>query len=174
MTTSTATSSTRDAVDAARQLRNSLGCFATGVTIVTAPATEGPPVGLTVSSFSSVSLDPPLVLFSVARSARSLEQLEDADGYAVNVLSSLHVELSNRFARAGEDKWDGVEYSAGHCDAPIFDDALATFECEPYATYDGGDHVIFVGRVVRHDAAEEREPLLFYRGRYHSVVEHAT
>lgn len=161
------------AIDAARQLRNSLGRFATGVTIVTAPVADGPPIGMTVSSFNSVSLDPPLVLFSVARNARSLGQLESADGYAVNVLSSLHVDLSNRFARAGEDKWDAVEFSRGHCGTPVFDDALATFECEPYATYDGGDHVIFVGRVVNHHAAEELEPLVFYRGRYHSVVEHA-
>lgn len=161
-------------LDPGRALRRSMGCFATGVTIVTAPNTDGPPVGMTVSSFNSVSIEPPLVLFSIARTARSLADLERAETYAVNVLSSAHVDLSNRFARAGEDKWDGVEFVLGEGGVPIFDDAVGSFDCVPYATYDGGDHLIFVGEVVRHRSADHLEPLLFYRGGYHLATPHTS
>lgn len=153
-------------------LRRSLGCFATGVTIVTAASPVGTHIGMTVSSFNSLSLDPPLVLFSIARTARSLAGLECASSYAVNVLSAHHTDLSNRFARASHDKWEGVEFTLGRSGDPIFDDAIASFECIPYATYDGGDHVIFVGQVVQHRSADHLEPLLFYRGGYHRVTAH--
>ncbi|HWL42123.1 MAG TPA: flavin reductase family protein [Ilumatobacter sp.] len=159
--------------DPARALRRSLGCFATGVTIVTAAGRAGePPIGMTVSSFNSVSLDPPLVLFSIADNARSLEALSEAPAYAVNVLAADHVDLSNRFARPSEAKWDGVDYEPGHLGVPCLPGALAAFECRPYATYDGGDHVIFVGEVVAHRSLPDAQPLVFYRGAYHLVTAH--
>lgn len=164
-------------VDAARELRRALGCFATGVTIVTAPSADGHPIGVTVSSFNSVSLDPPLVLFSIARDARSLPVLRAAEAFAVNVLGHDHAELSNRFARpidaADGSKWDGVEYAEGFGGAPVIPGAVACFECTPYARYDGGDHEIFVGRVTRHRSDPELAPLLFFRGGYHAVVPRA-
>ena len=152
-----------------RAFRQALGLFATGITVVTAAGPEDEPVGLTVNSFSSVSLAPPLILFSVDRQARSLGMLEAAAGYGISVLSAEQRALSDRFARLGGDKWAGVSAHPGHADAPLIRDAMATFECKPYATYDGGDHVIFVARVLRFQGNDERAPLVFFRGRYMGV-----
>lgn len=155
----------------ARRFRQALGQFATGVAVITADGGDGEPVGLTMSSFNTVSIDPPLILFSADRRVLSLPALIAAKGYAVNVLGRGQEHLSNQFARANADKWAAVECSAGHAGAPLIKDALAHFECEPYARYDGGDHLIFVGRVLRFStpAALETPPLLFFRGRYHGV-----
>lgn len=158
---------------AAGDLRSSLGCFATGVTIVTAPTPAGPPVGLTVSSFNSVSLDPPLILFSIGRMVHSLPDLERAPAFAVNVLAADHEELSRRFARASTAKWDGIDYAIGHDGVPLLPDALATFECRHYAVHDGGDHRIFIGEVVRHRSDPDLDPLLFFRGGYAAVTARA-
>lgn len=156
--------------DTATDFRRSLGCFATGVTIVTAPTVEGPPIGMTVSSFNSVSLDPPLILFSIAHTARSLEELRRAPAFAVNVLAADQIELSNRFARPSDDKWVGIEFEPGHGGAPLFPGSAGSFECEPYAVYDGGDHEIFVGRVLHHRADSEATPLLFHGGSYRELA----
>lgn len=158
-------------VEPGRALRDALGCFATGVTIVTAPSTVGSPIGLTVSSFNSVSLDPPLILFSIAVSARSLDELRAAPAFAVNVLSVDQVQLSDRFARPSEQKWDGVEYELGIAGTPLLAGTAARFECEPYALHEGGDHVVFIGRVLHHQASAEAEPLLFHRGAYRAVAD---
>ena len=155
--------------DQIREFRRALGQFATGVAIVSAPGPQGEPIGMTISSFNSVSLDPPLVLFSVARNARSLAALSVAEGYAINVLSEEQQPLSNRFARPATDKWSSVRYAEGVTAAPLIEDTLACFECRPYAQYDGGDHVIFVGRVVHFRLASDGEPLVFFRGRYCGV-----
>ncbi|MBN8942736.1 MAG: flavin reductase family protein [Rhizobiales bacterium] len=154
-----------------RAFRRALGQFATGVAIVTAHGGAGEAIGLTMSSFNSVSIDPPLILFSADRKALSLPAMLAAKGYAVNILSRGQEHLSNQFARAQADKWAAVSHQAGHAEAPLLKDALAHFECEPYAHYDGGDHVIFVGRVVRFSTLEasETQPLLFFRGKYHGV-----
>ena len=153
-----------------RDLRDALGRFATGVAVVTACDRLGAPVGMTMSSFNSVSLDPPLVLFSVDRRALSLPEMCAARGYAINVLGSPQQHLSTRFARSREDKWVDVEHSPGFGDAPVLAGVLAHFECKPYAQYDGGDHVIFVCEVVRAVCSPDgREPLVFYRGKYHTV-----
>jgi flavin reductase (DIM6/NTAB) family NADH-FMN oxidoreductase RutF len=157
-------------VDMALELRASFGCFATGVTIVTAPTGSGPPIGMTVSSFNSVSLEPPLVLFSIAHSARSLPELRKAPGFAVNVLAVDQVELSNRFARQADDKWAGVSYESGLHGAPLFDGAAGIFECEPHAIHEGGDHDIFVGLVVRHRSDPQAMPLIFHRGGYRELA----
>lgn len=152
--------------DEQRQFRNALGCFATGVTVVTAPAASGDPIGMTVSSFNSVSLDPPLVVFSIGRWAHSLEVLQDSPSYAVNVLGRDQMELSNRFARPGTDKWHGVNWKEGTHGVPLLDGAIATFECEPFAVHEGGDHLVFLGRVTRYESVPAGEPLVFFRGGY--------
>lgn len=154
-----------------RDFRDALGHFATGVAVVTACDGTGEPVGMTMSSFNAVSLEPPLVLFSVARNANSLASMRDARGYAVNILGRSQEHLSARFARPLTDKWQAVVHSTGYGDAPVLSDVLAHFECKPYAQYDGGDHVIFVCEVLRFaTSSADDEPLIFYRGRYHSLA----
>ena len=149
-----------------RALRVALGHFATGVAVVTASAASGPPIGMTVNSFSSVSLDPPLILFSIDKRAFSLDAFRAARGFAVNVLSGHQRELSARFAHALSDKWVGVGFHVGHNGAPLLQGALAHFECVPWADYDGGDHLIFVCRILRFALAGGSDPLVFFAGRY--------
>ncbi|WP_455286680.1 flavin reductase family protein [Cupriavidus necator] len=156
--------------DAQRRFRNALSMFATGVAVITAPREEGVPVGITVASFNSVSLDPPLVLFSVDRRCLSLGDLRTARRYAVNVLAEAQQDISNRFAKANTGKWEGIGFGARDGDRHVLlPDALATFECEPYAQHDGGDHVIFIGRVVRHQARHDGRPLIFFGGKYRAL-----
>jgi len=150
--------------------RRALGEYVTGVTVITAQSGNEECVGMTMNSFNSVSLDPPLVLFSVARQALSLPALESARGFCVNVLSRKQQDIAGRFAKAHSDKWAGTAWTPGYMNAPLLAGAQAYFECAPYATYDGGDHVIFVVRVVRFTTQPQSEPLVFFRGRY-SVVE---
>ncbi|MDB5619123.1 flavin reductase family protein [Tardiphaga sp.] len=152
-----------------RAFRQALGQFATGVAVITAEGPDGSAIGLTMSSFNSVSVDPPLVLFSIDRKAFSLKAMTEAKGYAVNILGRDQEQLSNKFARALGDKWTAVEHTLGHMAAPLIAGALAHFECTPYAHYDGGDHVIFVGRVVRFSTYPVNEPLIFFRGAYRSL-----
>jgi flavin reductase (DIM6/NTAB) family NADH-FMN oxidoreductase RutF len=155
-----------------RAFRRALGEFATGVAVVTARGRGKELIGMTMSSFNSVSLDPPLVLFSVDRKARSLPAMLEAKGFAVNILARDQEQISYQFARALSDKWDQVKTSVGHAEAPLISGAMAHFECTPYAIYQGGDHVIFVVRVVRHASrAEVAAPLIFFRGRYRDLVD---
>ena len=152
-----------------RSFRRALSQFATGVAVITARSANGNVIGMTMSSFNSLSLDPPLILFSVDRRAISLNAMLAAKGYAVNILARQQEHLSNQFAKALGDKWSNVEYEIGHAQAPLLDGVLAHFECDPHANYDGGDHVLFIGHVVRFTAAEEGDPLVFFRGKYHSL-----
>jgi len=146
--------------------RDALGCFGTGVTIITARTAEGELLGVTASSFNSVSLDPPLVLFSLHKKAYSLPAYLKASGFAVNVLTQGQEEMSNRFARALEDKWANTDYDTWETGSPILPGCLANFDCETSATYEGGDHMIFLGRVLRMRCHPKGEPLMFYRGGY--------
>ena len=152
-----------------KAFRMALGEFATGITVVTAPASDGPPVGFTVNSFSSVSLDPPLILFSVARDLNRFDAMDAADAFVVNVLTSEQEHLSNQFASSKGDKWADVEYREGDGGCPILAETLATFECVPWAKYDGGDHVIFVGEVKRFSLSDAKGALLYFRSRYAAV-----
>ena len=155
-----------------RAFRRALGEFATGVAVVTASGKGGELVGMTMSSFNSVSIDPPLVLFCVDRKARSLPAMLEARGFAINVLARDQEGISNQFARALSDKWTQIKTSVGHAEAPLISGALAHFECAPFANYDGGDHVIFVVRVLRHTSrSEAAAPLIFFRGRYRDLVD---
>lgn len=145
--------------------RRALGKFPTGVCIVTARV-GGEALGMTMSSFNSLSLDPPLVLFSIDRRAKGLPLWEQAEGYAVHVLSETQQDLSNRFARPAANKWEGLPFRDGLFDAPILSGAAALFECRAYARHDGGDHRLFIGEVERFSADPDRRPLVFAQGRY--------
>lgn len=150
----------------ARTLRDALGCFATGVTVVTTLDEDGQPVGLTANSFTSVSLEPPLLLVCIAKSAGSLAAMEAAENFAVNVLHIGQQPTSNLFAKSGEDRFAATPWSRGHNGAPLLSGALANFECHRHALHDGGDHVILVGEVVRARFEPRRDPLLYFRGKY--------
>src|SRR5258708_24231917 len=127
-------------VRASRASRRVVAQFASGVGVSAAEAADGRAMGLTMSSFNSVSLDPPLILFSIDRKAFSLKAMIEANGYAVNILGRDQEHLSNKFAKALGDKWTAVEHTLGHYAAPLIAGALAHFECVPYARHDGGDH----------------------------------
>jgi flavin reductase (DIM6/NTAB) family NADH-FMN oxidoreductase RutF len=168
----TATPGVRDpgeGVDAARALRTALGCFATGVTIVTAALDGRPATGLAVSSFNAVSLDPPLVLWSLRRASRSLPVLREAGGFVVNVLGDHQHDLIARFAGGSHERFDGLDWVPGRHGGPVIRGAIAHFECALHAEHDGGDHVILIGRVLAHAAADGR-PLVYWRGRPHDAA----
>lgn len=148
-----------------RALRDTLGQYPTGVAVITA-AVDRIKIGLTMNSLAAVSLDPPLVLFSVARDAYSLKLLEAAKGYAVNILGRDQAPHAERFAKPLADKWSEVAHTTGLADAPLLPGTAAVLECVPFARHDGGDHVIFVVRVVRFAISASRTPLVFHRGRY--------
>ncbi len=160
------------------QYRNALGNFATGVTVVTAcNPDDGKLVGVTANSFNSVSVDPPLVLWSLDQGALSLKSFEAADHFIVNVLAADQVNLSQRFARRSEDKFRELEFDSGIGGAPLLSGCAASFECKKSFTYEGGDHLIFVGEVHKFTSTD-RSSLVFHRGSYavsepHPVVETA-
>ncbi len=152
-----------------QSLRRALGCFATGVTVVTGLGADKEKLGVTANSFNSVSLDPPLVLFSLNRRAYSMPHFLESGHFAVNVLREGQEELADRFATPLADKWDGIHFDIWDFGCPILADALANFECRTRYTYDGGDHVIFVGEIERMRADLDGDPLLFYRGCYQAL-----
>jgi flavin reductase (DIM6/NTAB) family NADH-FMN oxidoreductase RutF len=148
------------------EFRAALGMFATGVTIVTASAPGGQVIGLTANSFNSVSLSPPLVLWSLSRAAASMAVLAAGSHYAVNVLAADQKELAERFAAKGADRWSGVVFDPGAGGAPLLHGSAATFECFNRSRYEEGDHVIFVGEVERCTHRPGALPLLFHGGRF--------
>lgn len=154
----------------ARKFRDALGMFPTGVTVVTARSPHGHQIGVTVNSFTSVSLDPPLVLFNLSTSLASLSEFLRVDTFAVNVLTDGQRELSACFACAQSDKWASARSRPGRMTAcPILVPHLAVFECARYAAHEAGDHVIVIGRVLDFECNESASPLLFFRGRYRGV-----
>lgn len=151
--------------------RRALGNFATGVTIITARGSDGTNVGVTASSFNSLSMDPPLILWSSIKETPSCKIFESATHFAVNILASDQMEMSNHFARQQEDKFEGVEWEEGIGGAPIFPNCAGRFQCESYDKVDGGDHWIFIGRVKAFDDFG-RSPLCFHQGSYSMVFSH--
>lgn len=147
-------------------LRKAMGRFATGVTVVTTRAPSGKLEGLTVNSFSTVSLDPPLVLWNLARRAGSFSAFVDATHFAVNVLGSDQLHLCRHFSTRRADKLAGISHRLGIGGCPLLDATIAQFECRREAHFDGGDHVIFIGRVLRASHADG-DPLIFAGGSYH-------
>ncbi|MEZ5608534.1 MAG: flavin reductase family protein [Burkholderiaceae bacterium] len=148
--------------------RAALGMFATGVTVITARASNGQLVGLTANSFNSVSLDPPLVLWSLNGRSASLAVFRAGTHYAINVLAADQLELAQRFAAPMRDRWAGVAWQPGQSGAPLIDGAAAHFECCNRSRYAEGDHVIFVGQVERCEHRAGAAPLLFHGGRYYT------
>jgi flavin reductase (DIM6/NTAB) family NADH-FMN oxidoreductase RutF len=146
-----------------REFRNALGTYATGVTIITAAGADGKPVGLTCNSFASVSLNPPLVLWSLVLYSTSLNAFQNATHFTVNVLGVTQQALASKFAKSSEDKFVGVDWKPGLGGAPILAESIANFQCRSVNRYYGGDHVIFLGAVEAY-SYNRKEPLLFARG----------
>ncbi len=142
--------------------------FATGVTIVTARSTSGELIGLTANSFNSVSLAPPLVLWSLAQAAGSMPALSAGSHYAINILAADQKDLAERFSARREGRWDGVAWTEGISGSPLLTGATATFECFNRSRYEEGDHVIFVGEVERCSLRGGAAPLLFHGGRFYT------
>lgn len=154
----------------ARQFRDALGLFPTGIAVVTAMLEDGSVGGLTVNSFTSISLDPPLIMVSLARSIASFSIFERADHFAVSLLREDQRHVSAAFAKSDLAKWQAGHHREGAL-APIIHPNLAAFECETYARHDAGDHKIMLGRVIRLEAATDAAslPLLYYRGQYREL-----
>jgi flavin reductase (DIM6/NTAB) family NADH-FMN oxidoreductase RutF len=148
-------------------LRRALGSFATGVTVVTAQGKTGD-VGVTANSFSSVSLEPPMVLWSLRKASTSLGAFMESGAFTVHVLAAHQQALSDRFARASVDKFEGMTIKRGFGGAPLLDDCAARFQCRLAFQYDGGDHVILVGQIVEFEHSEH-PPLVFHGGRYSAM-----
>lgn len=148
--------------------RRTLGMFATGITVVTARAADGSLVGLTVNSFNSVSLDPPLIVWSLTASSSLRSAFESCEYYAVNVLAADQQSLSNRFASRSADRFAGVEWEEGLGGAPLLVGSCAIFEVRNRERFPGGDHLVFIGEVARCERSE-REPLLYFNGAYRSL-----
>ena len=148
-----------------RDLRNALGTFATGVTIITARSRDGGLYGLTANSFTSVSLTPPLVLWSASLYAQSLSAFQEGTHFVVNILAHDQIELSNKFARSHENKFAEIDHIIPECGAPVLIGSAAHFECRNEYRHYGGDHIIFIGHVERY-AYTNKPTLLFCRGKY--------
>ncbi len=148
-----------------RDLRNALGSFATGVTIITTRSAPGKLHGMTANSFTSVSLNPPLVLWSSSLYAQSLPAFQEGSHFVVNILAHDQIELSNKFAKTHDDKFADVDHIIPECGAPVLIGAAAHFECRNEFRHYGGDHIIFIGHVERF-AYTDKPTLLFCRGKY--------
>ncbi|MDO8776647.1 MAG: flavin reductase [Burkholderiaceae bacterium] len=152
--------------------RQLLGCFPTGVAVITTTAADGQPAGLTCNSFSSVSLEPPLVLFSLRKASSLVSTFSEADAFAINILSQRQDALSGRFASSKiADKFEGVAWRSGPLGMPIIEDCLASFECSVHARHDAGDHYIFIGEVKHMGEGGSDQALVFYKGAYMMLAE---
>lgn len=160
----------RHPADDPKEFRRCLGEFCTGVAIITAHW-DGAKYGMTSNSFASVSLEPPLILWSIRRESTSFEAFSKCSHFAVNILADNQVDLSNRFSKSGPDKFEGVAWSEGEGRVPLLDGTVANFECVSHQAHDGGDHVILVGQVTRY-SRQSRQPLVFSKGRYAVAVDH--
>src|SRR5579871_3676991 len=151
------------------EFRRVCGRFASGVTVATVLDANGTPHGLTVSSFTSVSLDPPLILICLGHAVTVIDYFRAARYFGINVLKAEHHELSNHFARKGHDRFGNTPWHAGITGVPLLDDTLAAMECETEQRFTAGDHDIFVGRMVR-ALVSEGQPLVHYTGRYRRLA----
>lgn len=149
-------------------MREVLGYFCSGITVITAHADTGP-IGFTCQSFYSLSLDPALISFSPARSSTTWPKVRDIGNFAINVLADDHIDTSAAFWGSGTDKFAGVSWTPGPNGSPILDGVLAWAECTLWAEYDGGDHTIVAGQVTDLSATPNKDPLLYYRGSYHAA-----
>lgn len=152
-----------------KKFRDALGNFATGVCVVTVAPEQGRPIGMTINSFSSVSLEPPLVLWSIQNNSECFDIFNAADKFALNVLSTEQEGHSGFYAKKGEHTLDASHYCLGRTGSPVFRNALASFECRVWARYPGGDHQIIVGEVLEFSTHPSGRPLLFYKGKYAQI-----
>lgn len=152
-----------------RDFRSTLGSFATGVAVITALSPDGKPIGVTISSFNSVSLDPPLILWSLSLNSPNLEAFSKASHYSVNILSADQRHLSDRFASPVSNRFADIPLRKGLSGIPLLEGCCAWFECTNEAHYPGGDHLIFVGHVERFSVGEAKSPLLFHNGCYRQL-----
>lgn len=154
-----------------RALRNALGRFATGIAVVTAIDPDGHPIGLTINSFSAVSLEPALVLWCLDNHSHNLEAFRRASHHAINILAVDQQDLSNRFATWPTDRFVGLPWQAGAGGAPVFPNCCATFEVANETQHLAGDHTIFIGRVERFNETADLAPLLFHAGQYRKLAD---
>ena len=154
-----------------RTFGDTLGLFVTGVTVITTRDANGSPVGITANSFNSVSLAPPLVLWSVGLNALSLSAFFDANAFAVHILREDQAELSKRFARSGTNKFEGLAVDQGLYDLPLLPDCAARLECVPYAKHEAGDHILFIAEVQRLESDPIAMPLVYHGGRYAELAD---
>ena len=154
-----------------RMLRDALGTFPTGVSVITTVDDQGAPQGLTCNSFASLSLDPPLILWSIRRSSGSLKSFQDAGHFVVNVLAEGQRALSNQFATAAApERFHDIAYEAGMLGGPVLEGCVASLECRLFAEHEAGDHILFIGEVVKLRHAHDKPSLAFYRGQYMAVA----
>ncbi len=151
-----------------RDIRNVMGHFATGVTVITTKDKTEKPFGLTVNSFTSLSLNPPLVVVCIDRTVDCYPCFEESKLFAVNILSEEQEELSRRFATKGIEKFEGIKWHRGKNSVPLLDGTLGALECNVAQSYEGGDHTIYLGEIVTATAFGDR-PLLFFKGKYHRL-----
>ena len=154
-----------------RELRNCFGKFATGITVITTIAPDGTHIGLTVNSFSSLSIDPPMILWSLDKKSKNLDVMETVTHFAVNVLASDQMDISNNFARTSDDKFVGIDVKIGQCGMPLIAGTVAHLECKKVLSYEGGDHIIFIGEVECFDTCP-KAPLLYTNGQYTLAARH--
>ncbi len=152
-----------------RALRNAFGRFATGICVVTANTADGTPIGMTINSFSSVSLDPPLVMWNLQNNSDCFDAFTQARQFAINVLADDQIEQSMFYSRKNQHTLRPADYRIGRNGAPVLRGALATFECDPWRSYEGGDHVLLVGRVKALHNRPTGKPLLFFGGGYRAL-----
>ena len=151
-----------------QEFRNALGGFATGITVITTLGKNGQKVGMTANSFNSVSLTPPLILWSIGKNTNCFEDFMAAEAFAVHVLAEDQQDLSNLFATTGIDRFANLECNEGLSGVPILPHYSVCFQCKMAKQYDGGDHIIMTGEVVQFDD-NGLQPLVFYRGNYHNL-----
>ena len=156
-----------------KAFRQALGCFPTGVAVVTTKSSDGDAIGITINSFASVSLDPPLVLWCIDKRSDRYPVFTTCDSFVISILGTAHEEVSSRLAKPGAHSLDGIELLATELGPPALSDALAVFECAPHGIHDAGDHAILIGRVLRFARREAGAPLLFFKGRYGALAETA-
>ena len=154
--------------DANREFRNALGTFTTGVTVVTTLDAKNCPVGMTVNSFASVSLEPPLVLWSLGEASRYCNAFMNCQHFAISVLNAEQKMISQLFASPDDSKFDQIDWSPGYKNLPLIDNCIAHFQCTTENTYPGGDHIIFVGRVLEF-SYNSSAPLAFNCGQYYTL-----
>ncbi|OWT61721.1 flavin reductase family protein [Candidimonas nitroreducens] len=152
------------AVHDPKQFRGALGAFATGITVVTARSPNGQDFGLTATSFNSVSLDPPMILWSLDRGSSNAEAFSKVDAFAIHVLAADQEHICKQFSTKGIDRFAGIDCTRGQAGMPLITDCAAVFECRIAHRYDGGDHIIIVGEVLSY-VATHKSPLIFYRGK---------